>query len=94
MGLRISPASGFKLVIIREGFSHFVGLVVFVIPGVFKNPVWNTDPSRVTLTADLQTSFVRQFSGMDDLSFGPGRFDVLGAWAMASFASIIELDVF
>jgi hypothetical protein len=94
MGLGISPASGFKLVIIGKGFSHFVGFIVFVIPGIFKNPFRNTYSSRVTLTAYLQTSFVRQFSGMDDLSLGPGKFDVFRAWAVASFASIIKLDVF
>jgi hypothetical protein len=31
---------------------------------------------------------------MDDLSLGLGRFDMFRAWAMASFASIIKLDVF
>jgi hypothetical protein len=59
MSLGISPATGFKLVIIGQGFSHFVGSIVFVIPGVFKRPVRNADSSRVTLTAYFQTSFVR-----------------------------------
>jgi hypothetical protein len=31
---------------------------------------------------------------MDDLSLGLGKFDMFRAWAVASFASIIELNVF
>jgi hypothetical protein len=94
MGLRISPASRLKSVIIGKGLSHFIRLILFVIPGVFKCPVRDTHPPRMTLAAYLQTPFVRQFSGMDDLSLGFGRFDMFRAWAMASFASIIKLDVF
>lgn len=61
MGLRISPASRLKSVIIGKGFSHFIRLILFVIPGVFKCPVRDTHPSRMTLAAYLQTPFVRQF---------------------------------
>jgi hypothetical protein len=94
MGLRISPASRLKLVIIGKRLSHFVGLILFVIPGEFKNPIRDTDPSRMTLTAHLQASFVGQFSGMDDLSLGLGSFDMFRARAMASFTAIIKLDIF
>ena len=94
MGLWISPASGLKLVIIGKGLSHSIRLILFVIPGKFKRPVRNAHPSRMTLAAYLQTSFVGQFSGVDDLPLDLGRFGMFGAWAMASFTSIIELDIF
>jgi hypothetical protein len=48
----------------------------------------------MALTANLQASFILQFSGMDDFAFGLGRLDMFGAWAMAFFASDIELDIF
>jgi hypothetical protein len=94
MGLWISPASGPKLVIVGEGLSYFVRFIVFVIPGVFKRSIRNAHPSRMTLTAHLEASFVGQFSGMDDLSLGLGSFDMFRARAMASFATIIKLDIF
>jgi hypothetical protein len=41
MGLAISPNTWFELVVIRQGFTKFVGLVVFVIPGKFKCAIGN-----------------------------------------------------
>lgn len=95
MGLRISPVTGVKLAIVGEGLSYLIRFVILVIPGVFKGSVWNADPPRVALTAYLQTSFVRQFSGLDDLSLSFGRLDVFRgrARAMTSFTSVIELNI-
>jgi hypothetical protein len=59
MGLRISPDTGFKLIIVGQGFSYSIRPVVLVIPWKFKGPVWNAHPSRMALAADLQASFVQ-----------------------------------
>jgi hypothetical protein len=53
MGLRISPDSGLKLVIVGQGLSYSIRLVVFIIPRKFKGSVWNAHPSRMALAADL-----------------------------------------
>jgi len=58
MGLRISPDSGFKLIIVGQGVSYSIRSVVLVIPWKFKGPVRNADPSRMALAADLQASFI------------------------------------
>ena len=59
MSLRISPDSGLELVIIGQGFSYFIGLVILVVPRKLKSPIWNAYPSRMALAAHFQTSFVR-----------------------------------
>ena len=41
MGLGISPNAWFELVVIRQGFTKFIGLVVFVIPREFKCTIRN-----------------------------------------------------
>jgi hypothetical protein len=48
----------------------------------------------MALAANFQASFVGQLSGMDDISFGLGRLDMLGAWAMTFFTPNIEFHVF
>jgi hypothetical protein len=58
MGLRISPDSRFKLVVVGQEISYFIRSVVLVIPWEFKGPVRNAHPSRMALAADLQASFV------------------------------------
>jgi hypothetical protein len=58
MGLRISPDPGFKLVIVGQGFSYFIRLVIFVIPWKLESSTGDTHPSRMALAADLQASFV------------------------------------
>jgi hypothetical protein len=58
MGLGISPDSGLKPIVIGQGLSYFIRLVVFVIPWEFKRSVWNAHPSRMALAANLQASFV------------------------------------
>jgi hypothetical protein len=58
MGLRISPDSRFKLVVVGQGISYFIRLIAFVIPRIFKRPIRNADSSRMALAANLQASFV------------------------------------
>jgi hypothetical protein len=58
MGLRISPDSGLKLIAIGQGLSYPIRSIFLVIPGEFKGPVWNADPSRMALAAYLQASLV------------------------------------
>jgi hypothetical protein len=58
MGLWISPDSGLKPIVIGQGLSYFIRLIVFVIPRVFKRPIRNADSSRMALAANLQASFV------------------------------------
>jgi len=58
MGLRISPDSRLKLIIVGQGLSNFIGFVVSVIPWELKGPVRNANPSRMTLAANLQASLV------------------------------------
>ena len=94
MGLRISPESRFKLVIVGEGLPYFVRFVLLVIPWEFKRPIRNAHSSGMALSTDFQASLVRQFSWTNDFSLGLGRLDVLRAWTMASFTSDIELDIF
>jgi hypothetical protein len=94
MGLRISPDSRLKLVIVGQGFSYFIRFVILVVPGKFKSSIGDTDPSRMALATDLEASFVGKFSWMDDFPFGSGRFDMVRAWAMAFFTSDIEFNIF
>ncbi len=42
MGLGISPNTWFELVVICQGFTKFIGLVVFIIPREFKCTIRNT----------------------------------------------------
>jgi len=93
MGLRISPDSRLKLVIVGERISYFIRFVILVIPWILESSIGDAHPSRVALAAHLQTSFILQFSGMNDFSLGPGRFGVFGARAMAFFTSNIELHI-
>src|SRR3972149_4080730 len=94
MGLGVSPDSGLKLVIVGQGLSNFVRLVVLVIPCILKCPIRNADPSRMTLAANLQTSFVGEFSGMDNFFLNLGRLDVFGSRTMAFFTANIEFHIF
>ncbi len=59
MGLRISPNAGLELVIIGQGLSYFIGLVILVVPRKLKRPIWDAYPSRMALATHFQTSFVR-----------------------------------
>jgi hypothetical protein len=93
VGLRISPQSRLKLIILGQGLSYPIRLVIFVIPGKLESFIRDTYPPRMALAANLQAPFVLQFSGMDDFPLGPRRLDVLGAGAMAFLASNIELDI-
>lgn len=45
MCLGVAPDSGFELIIFGQGFSKFIGFIVFVIPGKFKGPIRNANPS-------------------------------------------------
>jgi hypothetical protein len=58
MDLWVSPDSRLKLVIIGQGFPNFIRFVVFVVPGVFEDTVWDTHPSRMALATDFQASFI------------------------------------
>ena len=59
MGLRISPGPWLELVIIGQGLSYFIGLVILVVPRKLKSPIRNAYPSRMALATHFQTSFVR-----------------------------------
>jgi len=58
MGLRISPSSRFKLVIIGQGFSDLIRFIILVVPGKFESPVRNAYPSRMALSANFEASFI------------------------------------
>ena len=45
VGLRISPESRLELVIVGEGFCNFIRFVTFVVPWIFKRPIWNAHSS-------------------------------------------------
>jgi hypothetical protein len=47
----------------------------------------------MTLSTDLQASFIIHLLRIDDLSFGLGGFDMFRTRGMAFFAAGIELDI-
>jgi hypothetical protein len=94
MGLRITPDTRLELVIVGERLPQWIGFVVLIIPGVFKCSIRNAHPSRMALAANLQASFVRQFPGVEDFTFGLWRLDVFGARTMTFFASGVDLHIF
>lgn len=44
VGSRVSPGSGFELVIVGKGLSYFIRFVILVVPGEFESPVRNAYP--------------------------------------------------